>query len=486
MAAPEHKMAAPMRLVKRVSSSPSAMTTAAVGARAFAFLAPIPFLTAQFPTEAVALWLVILTFQAFATAVIGTLPTILMQMVSYANAGSSRLGGHLDTKEPSSAHSPNQALLRQLACGLLVVFGASAVIWIFLASTVGTWLLWRPYSLSGVGATGFVAWAIFIAAMALRLYMQTYMTYLLGRNRVAEVRRLEAATWIAGGAASAAVFVVYPNFALAMAVLQAPVLVNLILLRRMAYREGFRTSSWKEVRRIGLLGEVAPRAIRGGIGLAMSMVAVYGSGVFYAQIGAPESVAAFTFALNIIGMINQLANAPMTSALPALAGLLARGDHTQRDKKAERAMLISLSFFVLAVITVPPVIYLVNLMLPAPLAFVEPALWAAFAGANFLFRYGALHLHFYTTTNDIRWHIIDGVNACLFLGILWGSGATSAYAFPLAQAMALMCFYVPYARWLTLKRYSFSLIRDLRYAVMPTITVLLFISFCTLVSAKLH
>ncbi|MDW3097602.1 MAG: hypothetical protein R8J41_05850 [Alphaproteobacteria bacterium] len=448
-------------------TSASSMTAASVMARAFAFLAPIPFVTAYFETPVVALWFVILTFQAFATAVIGVLPTILMHMVSYANAGSSQIGNQRVGFDSTDNGGPNTLLLSQLARFLSSTFVVCALAWIVVAGSVGSWIVWRPIQASGLGIEGYQAWAVFSGAMAVRLGMQAYATFLLGRGSVAEVRRLEAFTWTVSGLATVGSLVVFPNFLLSMVLLQLPLFINLILLRRMAMRQGWRRATRQQMATVSLLPEVWPRALRGGVGVFMSSLVIYGSGILFAQFGESEDVAAFAFALNIFGIVGQLALAPLFGALPSLSAHLARGQLDDQNALAQSVMLKGLLIYAAAVPLVPAGVYIANLFLPVPLLFVDLHLWALLAIANFMFRYGAMHLHYFTITNDIRWHIVDGVNTTLFLGLLALEGVSSMYVFPICQLIALALFYVPYARVLTLRKFEFGWKRDLSYAAVP-------------------
>lgn len=466
------------RTADRLWNSPSAATSFSVVARAAAFFVPVPFITATFSTEVVALWFVILTFQAFATSVIGVFPTILMHMVSYANAGAAKLHGHVAGEIPQPGDGqPNEHLLAQLSRGLLVVFLACGLIWVALAGTVGTLVIWRPLELSGLWVDGLWAWGIFVVTSACRLFMQAYATFLLGKGFVAEVRRLEGMSWTVGGVASAVSLIVMPDFVLAMLMLQAPFVINLLLLRRMAIARGWAPAPYGEMHELHLKDEVLPRAAKGGFGAFMSYLVIYGSALMFAQIGDGPDVAAFAFALNIFGIVGQLALAPMFGALPRLSALLARGELSQQNMLAQSVMLKGLLIYAGAVLLVPLGVYVANLVLPVPLLFVDMHLWALLAVANFLFRYGAMHLHFYTTTNDIRWHIVDGTNTVLFLGLLYAGGfalpalglesTAIIYVFPLCQMLALMLFYVPYARRLTLVHFNYGFDRDVAYAAAP-------------------
>lgn len=445
------------------------MTAASVAGRAFALVAPLPFLYAAFPAQAVAFWLAMTTFQALVGAFAGIMPTISMQMISYANAGSDRLGGSSEDHAENRTDGPNWPLIALVNRATRRAFAAIALGWVVFAATAGTLIMWRPMQASGIGGEAYWAWGVFVAGSAARLLLQPYAAYGMGRGRVAEVRRLEAMSWAAGGAAAVAALALLPSIVLAITVVQLPILANHLLLRRLASREGWRTARGKPERDV--FGEIWPRAWRGGVGVLAGMLTVYGSGYLYAQAGPGAASAGYFLALNVIGIAGQLSISPVYAALPALAGLYASGRAEEMNARAHRAMSRSMWVYVAIAALVPPAMAGANALLPEPVAFADGWLWLAICGAGLLLRYGANHLHYYTVTNDIRWHVINPVFLILSLGPFLVLPWNDPFLFMIAQGAAALLFYSSYSRWLTLRRLRYPLDKDLGDLLFPALVM---------------
>lgn len=450
------------------------MTAASVIGRAFAFAAPVPFLTASFPHSVLAFWFVVMTFQSFVAAVNGTLPTIFTNMVSYANVGSSSLGSlKAHDIEDAQQGAPNWPLIQRICHTLEHVFLVLAGAWILLTITLGSLAIWRPLQMTGMFVEPWLVWGIFVCGAALRIALQSYSTFLLGRGLVSSVRRIEALSWLASGSGACLVLSILPDIVLAMGMLQIPFLVNFIVLRRLAIKNGWapQAAPTVELGNVSILGEIIPRAWRGSVGVVASNGAVYGSGLLYAQVGDSATVSAYLFALTIAGIVGQVTTSPFSAQLPLLARLLAQGDMVRQRQIAELGIARSLWLYVLGMVAVPVGVDLVNRILPHPLIFTEISLWSMLAGATFLMRYGSMHMQLFTVTNDIRWHIVDSVNAALFFGFLLLTPLDNIYLFPMCQAAALMLFYVPYVRMLTWKYFDIPLLADIRGALVPAVTM---------------
>lgn len=450
------------------------MTAASVIGRAFAFAAPVPFLTASFAHSVLAFWFVVMTFQSFVAAVNGTLPTIFTNMVSYAHAGSSSLGSlKAHNIDEAQKGAPNWPLIQRICYTLERVFLVLASAWILLTVTLGSLVIWRPLQLTGMAVEPWVVWGIFVFGASLRIALQSYSTFLLGRGLVSDVRRIEALSWLASGFGACAALSIFPDIVLAMGMLQIPFLANFVILRRLAIKNGWapKGAPTAELGSISLLGEIIPRAWRGSVGVIASNGAVYGSGLLYAQVGDSTTISAYLFALTIAGIVGQVATSPFSAQLPLLARLFAQGDMARQRQIAELGIARSLWLYVLGMVSVPIGVDLANRILPHPLIFTEISLWSMLAGATFLMRYGSMHMQLFTVTNDIRWHIVDSVNAVLFFGLLLLTPLDNVYLFPLCQAAALMLFYVPYVRILTWKHFGIPFRTDIWSTLVPAITM---------------
>ncbi len=457
-------------------NSPSIMNMAAVMARALAFLVPVPFLFTYFSSAEVALWFVFTTFQSMLALFYGTLPSIYIRILAFARTGASELGTIFETtgKAPSQTEAvPNWPLINEITANLRAVMGLLTVIWLVAAASLGTAIIWTPAEKAGGTPDAYWAWAFFVLGAAVRLYSQVYVAFLIGLDKIVLVKRLETLSWFASGVLVFFAMSATKSLAISMLIFQAPLIAYVVALHYYAAKNGQakRTDSWTKILSSKVGTSVLPRAGKAWIGIFASLASVYGTGLIFAQIGEAKITAAYLLALNTIGIINQLSMAPFFSMVPKLSALRAEGNLREQTKIGTESMLLSLCVFALGIGGVGVVVPILLKLASPDAQFVPVTLWAAMAAANFAFRYGALHLHYYTTTNDIKWHIVDTVNAGLLLLLLWLLFPLwGIYAFPAAQLIALCMFYIPYSRALTATTLSFEWPqRDAVTLVLPII-----------------
>src|SRR3546814_15893323 len=69
-----------------------------------------------------------------------------------------------------------------------------------------------------------------------------------------------------------------------------------------------------------------PRAWRGTVGILAGMLTLYGGGFLFAQYGAARELAGYLLAVNVLGILQQIAISPLYGALPAMANRYASGE----------------------------------------------------------------------------------------------------------------------------------------------------------------
>jgi hypothetical protein len=75
-------------------------------------------------------------------------------------------------------------------------------------------------------------------------------------------------------------------------------------------------------------------------------------------------------------------------------------------------------------------------------------IWTAMIFAYFFERYGALHLQLYSITNDIVWHIANGVSGLIFIVLSFIFAAIAGLgviSFPLALIISSLSFFTWYS-----------------------------------------
>jgi hypothetical protein len=434
--------------LRRAWHSPQITSIVATGVRAVAYLVPVPLIQLHFSDAHVALWFLIISFQALTSSVIGNLPIILMQMISYTQANKR------DEAEPAK-----EAQLKFITTNVSRTFTFLSAVWLLFAAVVATPLIWRQVSLTEDIRIAVAAWIVFVAGATFRILLLGYTTYLIGLGNIAMVRRTEAQGWLVGSLLSATVLAVHPNFLLAMIGLQLPVLLNYLQLRRSAHSKGWeRAGHRKLVPDEAFVSDVLPKAWRGFIGIAVSYFITYGSSVIYAQVGTSQGIARFSFAVTVFGLIMQLSNSQTISTLPKLAVQYAEKDHKVLRESAARILTSTLFVYVLMCASAWATLRLIDYIYDKSLPEIGDRLWVLFMIAYLFSRYASFHLHLYTVTNDIKWHIVHIGTGIVYAASLALLGIGSLTSFPIARIAASLIFSIPYARLITLRRlgYSFS------------------------------
>ncbi|MEO9635229.1 MAG: hypothetical protein ABJF89_10005 [Parasphingorhabdus sp.] len=443
------------------------MTASSVVARALAMALPLPVLYAYFDTSVVSFWLLIITFQAIIGALSGSLPTISMQMLSYAFAGSDRLTGSTADHQATQTSGPNRRLMARVNGQLRIVFLALTVLWLLFATTGGTAIISRSLSALPDVEQGWMMWAAFIILSILRLLVQPLMAFLFAVGETASARRAEACTWLAGALLTPLLLWITHNPVIGLASLYAPFVVQYFVVRRWARKHGFECTSSKiqSENEQPILSLVWQRAWRGTIGTFAGMFTLYGGGFIFAQYASASDLAAFLLALNILGFIQQFAMSPLYGAMPAMAAYYANGNEQKLLELADRIILKS-SWLTAAMLVPVPIAFAVAHAIGVDIGFVPVSIWLMLAIATMIARFGATHLHLFAVTNEIKLHIANGLFGCLYLMPLMFVDRPSLTLFAAIQVGAAIPYAI-YARSLTLRAFGYALQRDIWAIVLP-------------------
>jgi hypothetical protein len=387
------------------------------------------------------------------------------------------MGDHSNNRM-AGANLPLMATINRAA---LHAFGIITLIWVVFAALPGTWIMWRPMTNSESMPEVVVVWIIFIVGASIRLLAQPFAAYALGFGEVAAVRRSEAASWLLGGFGVIVILIVKSDLILAMIAMQAPTVLNFVQYRRLAYRLGWSAASKDEsgvVQR-----ELWLRAWRGGIAAQAGVLTIFGSGFIFAQVGASEVAAAYLLGLNILGIAGQVAFSPLFAAAPDLAARFSRGELASMNKLAQRAISRSMRAFALLVAIVPIASIGVNALIPEPIALPDAGLWLAMCATAMMLRHSSDHLFYYTTTNDIRGHIINPIFLILSLGPFLFLPASNVFLLVGIQGLAAALIHFPYSRRLTYHAFGYGLRCEIRDFVVPFVAMFFFLAILSLVSA---
>lgn len=346
---------------------------------------------------------------------------------------------------------------------------------VLICAIFGSLALLRPIGAAESSSELWLAWALSLAVGGVRQWGTIHVSYLLGVDEVARLRWGETGFGLAGALAMAGAllggFEVLGVVVADALVLLANVVFNIYLCRRV--QEG----RWSRFGNPGfdrqVFRQIWPSVWRSGLGMVLYSSVVQASGLIYAQVGQSAAVAAYLVALRLLNQVMLFGQAPFYSRLPLLARLRAEGRLEDQIAAARRSMALAQWTLVaglagLAVLATP----LLDLI-GSQTRFVDPELWALMALAAFFERHGAMHLHFYSTTNHIIWHVANGVTGLLFLAIsLALLPSIGVYAFPAAMLASTLLFYWWYSLLHSYRSFRMRVFEFEGRASLPQLVVL--------------
>ena len=427
-------------------NSPTLMTWGSFLTKSLNLLFVIPLLVKNFTTAEISLWFLFIIFIGLQMLVdLGFSPTFI-RVIAYAMGGAEV--SELKSLKVKNTGQPNWKTMEQICSTMRFIYPRVNVLWTAFLVIFGTIAVHRPICMLENPFPGWASWAVILTASTMMMWGNLFSCYLQGINKIALFRRWEMIFSIGSTLTSISILLLGGGLFSMIVAHQGWQVFNIFRNRWLAgiVEEGrfkrFSASGKNEE----VFKTVWPSTWRSGLGIFMSYGLVQASGIFYAQIGTSASVASYLLALRLIQFVSQFSQAPFYSKLPLFARLLSENRETDFVRLAKKGMSLSHFTFVLGFIFLGLFCNPVFSLIGANVDFPSSNLWALLGLGFFLERYGAMHIQLYSTTNDIIWHVANGVTGVLFiifsLSLFPHFGV---YAFPTAIVFGNVCFYSWYS-----------------------------------------
>jgi O-antigen/teichoic acid export membrane protein len=363
--------------------------------------------------------------------------------------GASDVSGFGKVLKTARTNGPNYDLLERSDAATRYLLFYTSLIFILVISISGYFTLKKPISLTIEQTNAWIAFVLILITTFIRFNGNRYSIFLQGVNHVAMLRRWEAIISVLS--IISGFFVAFFTRSLLWLIVNQQVwAIIMMLFNRYLCRsvlEGrFRRFNQKGIDK-ELVKSIWPAAWKSWTGVLMSYGVVQASGLVVAQIGTTASVSAYLFSLKILDIIKNFSNAPFYSKIPLYNRLFAEGNRNGLMARIENGMRFSLLTFSVTAIIVgiagQPLLRLIG----SNVTLVSEWIWIAMIIAYFFERYGALHLQLYSITNDIVWHIANGVSGLIFIVLSFIFAAVAGLgviSFPLALIISNLSFFVWY------------------------------------------
>jgi len=436
------------RALNRIWHSATFMTWGSHTARILGLIVVMPLILTRFPTEVITLWYLFVTIIGLQSVVDFGFITTFARVIAYGMGGVRELSDFRQITATPGAGKPNWDMVGSMVSTMRSIYRRLTLILVVFLGFVGTLALLRPIGQVETQSEAWIAWGVILVTSAITFRVNMYSAYLQGVNEIALLRRWEALTLL--GAAATSILVLLLNGSLLALVIASESWVIVRVLRNRWLSRLVHGGRFKSFTGAALVPQVFsavwPAAWRSGLGLLMARGTVEASGLVFAQLGSSAVVASYLIALRVIQTINRYSEAPFYTKLPILARLYVEGNLNRQVQVAQNSMKYAFWTFVLGFITVGILAEPLLGLIRSNADFVSPLLWTLMGLAFFIGRYGAMHLHFYSITNHIIWHIANGVSGLIYISlsvVLYPF--IGVYAFPVGMIGGSLGFYSWYS-----------------------------------------
>lgn len=433
-------------ILSRMWNSPTYTTWGSLLANSLSAVVVLPLVLTRFSEQEIIVWYLMATFLGLQHVVdIGFSPTF-GRIIAYLMGGL----GIDELRRPASSGSGtlHPEDLSRVYSTMSSIYLRLGLVWTLLLLAVGSSALRKPISQAQDPRPAWFAWGVILAVSYFSFWGEKYVSFLMGLNKVAILRRWD--TMAALGSIATSFLVLYLGggllaFVVANQSWQIFRVIRNQYLARSALGGMLRAFSRGRFDR-QIFESIWPSAWRSGVGVLFSYGIIQSSGIIYAQIGSPANVASYLLAMRFMQMITQFSSAPFYSKLPVFSRLYAEGKRKELLQAAQRGMRLSHWAFVVGFVGTAILVRPLLEQIGSNASFPSSLLWVIMGLAFFAERFGAMHIQLYSTTNHIVWHIANGVSGIIYLGVSFGLVRTiGAYAFPVGIIAGYYGFYSWYA-----------------------------------------
>ncbi len=436
-------------LILKFWESPTFTTWGSFMSKSLYAVLLLPVITTVLSPEDITIWLlfnILIGLQNIGDLGFGV---TFIRVMSYAMGGASDVSDLVSTGRAIRRNSPNYDLLERSYTATRYLLFYTSLAFIVIISISGYFTLKKPISLTIEQGNAWIAFGLILITTYIRFNGNRYSIFLQGVNQVAMLRRWEAIISLFSIFSGFFVAVFTRSLLWLIVNQQIWAIIQMLFNRhlcRIVLEGKFRRFRSDGIDK-ELVKSIFPAAWKSWIGSLMSYGVVQASGLVVAQIGTTPTVSAYLFSLKILDIIKNFSNAPFYSKIPLYNRLFAEGNRNGLMVRIENGIRYSLLTFSVTAIFIgiagQPLLRLIG----SNVSLVSEWIWIAMIFAYFFERYGALHLQLYSITNDIVWHIANGVSGLIFITfsfIFTAVAGLGVISFPLAMIISSLSFFVWY------------------------------------------
>ena len=468
-----------MSFLRNIFNSPTINTWFSYSTKTLSLFIVLPLILNKFSVEEVALWYLFATVISLQGIADLGFKFTFVRFFAYAQGGAEDILNKKENYLLKENSEPNIELIGKIYSIMNILYKRMSIVLFFLLVTVGTLALFLPISRLANQENAWIAWFVIVLVSSYKFYGTIYTNYLEGINKIALVRRWEGITSI--GAIISSIFSLFIFESLLALVIsnQIWIVINVVrnkILLRTANDKSFTKLVHKHPFDRELFKKIWEPAWKTGISGIMSNSLSSIMSLIYAQIGDSVIVASYLLSIRLINQVKDISVAPFYTKIPSFAMLFSQGKKEKLLGLAQKGMFVSnLIFIIGAILTGELAIYLLD-YINSDVKFVSNELWILLMTAYFIHRFGAMHIHLYSTSNHIISHIADGISGIIFIvSTFILLPFFDIYAIPMGLLTGYLGFYSWYSVYHSYKFMNISFFKfELKASFLPLILLLIY------------
>ncbi len=459
------------------------MTWFSLISKPLSFVITLPILLDNYSTNEIALWYLFSLFISMQLLADFGFYNTFIRVIGYAYSGSTSLKKIINIKSANTASNnltplqPNFSLMKNIIGVMNTTYLFLCIIILVVYLILSVVIKSNITNVENV-RSAWIGWIFIIAFTIINFYSRIYSNYLLGLNKVADVKKIEGITSFLSLISTTIAALLRLDLGWLVFANQVWFIPNLFILRRKANNNDIplmKLNNYRFEKRIFL--DIWEPAWKSGVSTFASFGVTNLTGIIYSKMSNSADLAEYLLALKFINVIRSFSQAPFYSKIPKLNYLISSGKFKEWENVAQKNMFYGSIFFVVLTICLAIIGPFIFQYLPGEINFPQSDLWALLVLGNFLHRIGGMHSQFYMTTHDVKSHISDLISGTIYLlTSIFLLNTFDVYSFPIGMIIAYSAFYVPYSLYFTSKNISTSLIKfEIRANLFPFIILLVYL-----------
>ena len=461
-------------MIKKLWDSPTFMTWGNLSAKSSNLIILLPIVLTVFSTEDIVVWYLYFTIVSLQLLIdFGFLPTFT-RLFSYAYSGLN-IQQIEDIKNNKNANGETDWYsLKYLFIATKSIYKKLALISFIVAITLGSWLVYEPINKSSNIIESWLGWFIVISIASFNLYANSFVSLLIGMNKVAIVQRWQMLSSLLAVMTSAIIILLFKSLLFGIVVFNIWYIVNFIINYNLVikyYNESSIAIDDSILKRL-INNTIWPTAWKSGLGISMSMGLVQVSGMIVAKIENSAVATSYLLALQIIRAISSFSQAPFYSRLPYFTQLYSKNNIDLLIKVSRERMQKSFIVYIGMFLTIGLFANNILNFIGSNSPFPNDQIWILIGSGFLLERYGAMYLQLYTLTNNIIWHIANGITGIIMIVlVVLFYNVIGIYSFPIAMCIAYAMFFVPYVIKKAYSEFRLDFIKQEKFNFLLAITL---------------